>query len=367
MTSQSDYRTAIVLQGGGALGAYEYGVLKALYEKRPHFAPAVVTGVSIGAITGAVLVGARSDPITALRELWETDFAIFGCLPPLARDWSNAFIPEASKQAAALFENHGMYSIRPEYLASPVATDSIYETRLLRKTLEKLVDLEILNRSETHLIVAAIDVESGQSKTFDNRTGLSYEQIIASASLPPSFPKKKIGDHYYWDGGLFSNTPLSEAINALERCNEGDRDISRELLVVELFSMCGTVPGDMPSVLNRLSQLLFASKLNLDKDLFAKLNSFIDLAEKIDQVIPADCPEIRKHPGYEELVNHRKIDAFNIIRSRITMERGNPGDFSKASIDWRIEAGYKDAIGQGIAEPKPVDMLYAQLAADENR
>jgi predicted acylesterase/phospholipase RssA len=60
MTSHSGYAAAIVLQGGGALGAYEYGVLKALYETRPGFRPAVVTGVSIGAITAAVLVGAAN-------------------------------------------------------------------------------------------------------------------------------------------------------------------------------------------------------------------------------------------------------------------------------------------------------------------
>jgi NTE family protein len=367
MTTQPNYRTAIVLQGGGALGAYEYGVLKALYEKRPHLRPAVVTGVSIGAITGAVLVGARANPIAALRELWETDFAILGCLPQPAREWSNSFVPEESQQAAALFGNHGMYCIRPEYLANPAATDSIYDTKPLRKTLEKLVDLEILNQNKTHLIVAAVDVKSGKSKTFDNRNGLSYEHIIASASLPPSFPKEPIDHHYYWHGGLFSNTPLSEAINALEQCNANDPDIRRELLVVELFPMCGAVPRDMPSVLNRMSRLLFASKLDLDKYLFAKINSFIDLAQRIDQFIPADCPAIREHAGYKELVSHKKIDAFNIIRSHVSMERGNPGDFSKASIDWRIEAGYKDALGQGIAEPKPVDTLYAQLAAESDR
>jgi predicted acylesterase/phospholipase RssA len=81
MTNQSGYQSAIVLQGGGASGAYEYGVLKALYEARPGFTPAVVTGVSIGAVTAAVLVGAPEDPIGALGELWETYFAVFGVLP----------------------------------------------------------------------------------------------------------------------------------------------------------------------------------------------------------------------------------------------------------------------------------------------
>src|SRR4051794_10094452 len=65
-----DVQTAIVLQGGGALGAYEYGVLRALYEERPGFTPVAVAGISIGAITAAVLGGARTDPMSALDRLW---------------------------------------------------------------------------------------------------------------------------------------------------------------------------------------------------------------------------------------------------------------------------------------------------------
>src|SRR4051794_41959072 len=73
-------QTAIVLQGGGALGAYEYGVLKALYEARPGFRPVAVAGISIGAITAAVLGGAVGDPIRALDTLWRRERA--GGPPP---------------------------------------------------------------------------------------------------------------------------------------------------------------------------------------------------------------------------------------------------------------------------------------------
>ena len=68
--------TAIVLQGGGALGAYEYGVLRALYERRPGFRPVAVAGVSIGAITAAVLGGAAGDPIAALDTLWRRKLTV---------------------------------------------------------------------------------------------------------------------------------------------------------------------------------------------------------------------------------------------------------------------------------------------------
>ncbi|HXZ04649.1 MAG TPA: patatin-like phospholipase family protein, partial [Ktedonobacteraceae bacterium] len=67
-------RRALVLQGGGALGAYAYGVIKALYEQ-PDFSLDIVTGVSIGAINAAVLVGAKNDPIKTLDELWRERLA----------------------------------------------------------------------------------------------------------------------------------------------------------------------------------------------------------------------------------------------------------------------------------------------------
>ena len=80
----SKVSTAIVLQGGGALGAYEYGVLKALYEQRPGFEPVAVTGISIGAITAAVLGGAKGDPIAALDDLWRNRLTV---RPPRPLGW----------------------------------------------------------------------------------------------------------------------------------------------------------------------------------------------------------------------------------------------------------------------------------------
>src|SRR5215470_1220163 len=93
MDTIRDYRTALVLQGGGALGAYEYGVLKALYETRPHFTPAVVTGISIGAINAAVLVGAKEDPIGTLDDVWRHRFTSLQSLPTPVKALSEYLIP----------------------------------------------------------------------------------------------------------------------------------------------------------------------------------------------------------------------------------------------------------------------------------
>ncbi|MGK2912944.1 MAG: hypothetical protein ACSLE5_00545 [Porticoccaceae bacterium] len=167
-----------------------------------------------------------------------------------------------------------------------------------------------------------------------------------------------IGESRYWDGGVLNNTPLSAAINALEAIETHKTDVFRELIVVELFPK-------QAEVLNRATQLSLASKLNLDKALFAKFNDFIDLAQKIDELVRTDStPEaqkIREHAGYKKLTKHRKIDAFTVITFRPDAALAMLGDFSRASIEKRIDAGYRDAIDQGIAKPQPVDEAIARF------
>jgi NTE family protein len=179
-------------------------------------------------------------------------------------------------------------------------------------------------------VVGAVDVASGEFKTFDNRDpeGLSFEHIVASGSLPPNFPNVKIKvngkTHHYWDGGLFWNTPLSPAINCLEECGTDRADTRRELLVVELFPACGVVPRDMAGVMNRLSQLLFASKLELDAELFVRLNSIIDLALEIDRAVPADCVAVRNNPGYKKLIGHKKSTRSTSSGRKCHLSAGMP-------------------------------------------
>jgi NTE family protein len=354
MDNTAQYRTALVLQGGGALGAYEYGVLKALYKSRPQFHPAVVTGISIGAITAAVLVGAREDPIQTLEELWRHKFTSLHSLPPFVRGLSEQLIPPEVQKYLALWGNTGMYALRPEYCWAPLHATSVYELTPLRETLEEMVDIEKLNQYwDTRVMVGAVNIATAELTSFDNRTGLTLEHIVASASLPPSFPMTAIGGQYYWDGGLFSNTPLSMALNCLEEIQDAPA-VRREVIVVELFPRHAKVPSTMEEVLNRSAQLYFTSKLALDEKLFAKINRFIELIQKIDRVIPPEDQEIRAHPGYAELLRHKKIDALTVVSSHLPLEQANAGDFSNATLAYRIEAGYRDAIAQNIAKPTPV-------------
>src|SRR4051812_3432152 len=138
--------TAIVLQGGGALGAYEYGVLKALYEQRPGFKPVAVTGISIGAITAAVLGGAKGNPISAVDRLWRDKLTVS---PPLPIPW----LPVQSDQSLAVLGNPGMYRLDAALFTAPWMSTSIYDTAPMRQTLTELVDLEALNDEDTRVSV----------------------------------------------------------------------------------------------------------------------------------------------------------------------------------------------------------------------
>jgi len=335
-------RRGLVLQGGGALGAYEYGVIKALYNHYPDFHLDVVSGVSIGAINAAVLVGAKKDPIRTLEEMWLEHFAIM--------DW-----PIVPQQLQSYFSSvlgiPGMCQIRPDFLLAPLMATSIYDTSPLRQTLAKLIDLDKLNSSPTHLVVTAVDIETGDLMSFKNgnqQEPFSLEMILASGSLAPNFPMTRTKDQqsgkegWYWDGGLSSNLPLSQVINLLEAADAGNPDVERELIVVELFPMRAPLPTNMIEVQDRIRQLLFSSKMKLDRKLFDQINSFVDLIEQIDKDLPAGS-KARQLPGFTTLMSHKKINSFIVITSTLAEPAAAGSNFSKAALERRIESGYQDA------------------------
>ncbi len=326
-------QTALVLQGGGALGAYEFGVIKALYEQ-PDFNPSIVTGVSIGALNAVALVGGRSGPIEALGEMWE-DLS----MPDIP------FVPDAVEAGLGVMGNETMYYVNPAYIVTPFLATSFYETFPLRASIEKWVDFDKLNSSETYVAVTAVNIETGELETFDNRQGLRVDHLMASTSLPPAFPITQVGDGAYWDGGLVSNAPLGRALNALEESDQYDSGTETEVIVVDLFRNRAEIPTNLLGVLWRTFEIMFSSKLKQDLKIYRKLNAHIELLEEVSRALPETSP-VRKHPGFKALTRYRKIDRLTVIHNNDIGDAGGPADFSKSAISRRIECGYLDAKAQ---------------------
>ncbi len=263
-------------------------------------------------------------------------------------------MPPMLERYHSLLANPAMYWIRPSYLYAPLLAPfletSIYDTAPLRRTLAELIDLNRLNRSEIHLVVSTVNIETGEATYFENQCAvpLSIEHIVASGGLAPGFPMTPIKDQrtgeerWYWDGGFSSNLPLSKAINLLEQVDPDNPDVERELIVVELIPMRSDLPVNLIEAQDRVKQLLYSSKLILDEHLFGRMNDYVELIQQIDQVLPPDSA-LRQHPGYQDLKRHRKIDAFLVITSTTPEVHSGAGDFSQAAIERRIAAGYDDA------------------------
>jgi NTE family protein len=131
---------------------------------------------------------------------------------------------------------------------------SYYDNTPLRATLERLVDFDRINSGETRFSVGAVDIRSGNFTYFDTTTHkIAFEHVAASGSLPPGFPATKIGDDYFWDGGLISNTPLEWVLDARPR---------RDTLAfeVDLWHARGELPKDMIAVEVRHKEIIYSSR-----------------------------------------------------------------------------------------------------------
>ncbi|WP_271509973.1 patatin-like phospholipase family protein [Bradyrhizobium sp. CCBAU 11357] len=343
----------LVLQGGGALGAFEFGAIEALLELMDAIHAegrtvtlAAVTGVSIGAINAACVVGAtdRADAKRRLQLLWSE----------LSLESRNYWWGIAS-QDFALFGVHGFYKPRYDYW-NVFRWTNFYDTEPMLGTLARHVNFTALNNSPTTFVVTAVDVSSGELVRFCNhphkgekRTEIGPRHVLASGSLPSGFPATPIGDANFWDGGIVDNTPLGDAIDAFS----GSDDVDRILVVMNLFRSKRAAPKNMIEVNDRLSELRYGNRLRQDGANAAVINELLQTVEALYAAVPVEArdPQLvdkvsraQRFKTLGAITNIDLADAGLMKEAGLSAESRDSGafrDFSAAGIQRRREAGYK--------------------------
>jgi predicted acylesterase/phospholipase RssA len=329
---------ALVVQGGGALGAFALGAARVLYHEA-DFRPDIVSGVSIGAITAVLLARPRDgDAIATLERFWETVTV------------SEPWWPQAWQRYAAVFGNPHFFTPRTDLWAAGSWT-SFYSTEPLKRTLEGLVDLEALAdpAARPRLLMTATDVEAGVIRAFDSADGgLTLDHVLASGSLPPSFPMTEIGGRAYWDGGLFDNTPLSEVLARLSRDDDAVDD--REVVVINLFPNAGERPADLHEVSLRALNLMFANKTESDLRLLDRFNGVAALLQRIRED-PALAGLAAEDVFLKADRNYVRVPEVKEITRKGATADGAWTDFSPAGIKALVDAGEAAARAE-LASPR---------------
>jgi NTE family protein len=333
-------RVALVLQGGGALGAYQAGVYQAMHEA--GLEPDWVSGVSIGAINAAIIAG--NPPNRRLRQLrtfWEqiTERKIWPFTPDgdvfrKARNATSCWLTMMNGQPgffAPRFPNPWL-----SFTGAQSAT-SYYDSGPLQETLTELVDFSLLNDRAVRFSVGAVNVLTGNFIYFDNADEeIEPAHVIASGALPPALPMVKIGTDHYWDGGIVSNTPLQHLL---------DQDDSLNTLVfqVDLFSAHGVLPRDIHDVLARQKDIMYSSRTRHNTDVFRRIHVWKTRLYQALAKVPEEQLSDEERRLKEELFHLPEINILHIIYQQKAYEgHAKDYEFSGTSMREHWQSGYED-------------------------
>jgi NTE family protein len=341
-------KMGLVLQGGGALGAYEYGAVTRLVELGWH--PVAITGVSIGAATAAAVAGAREGDIgKSLRRLWE---AI--TLDPVP------FLPADQQATFSMFGNPRFWRMRSDLFSYREWT-SFYDVSPMRETLKQVCDFDQLNDpAHMRVAVTATNVLTGYQVSFANfaanpdsvhyitpriaRVSLTPDHILASGSMPPGFPMTVIDGVPYWDGGLFDNTPIEPLLDLL---TEEELE-TLPIFIVNLFATHSNPPANLREVQERMLEISFESRfLHEHADANDSLTEFTQTVEEIMRVLPANSP-LRRRESFRRIFRFRALKNIRVIKADHAPMTGGM-DFSAHGIHTRYQSGH-NAVDRFLAK-----------------
>ncbi len=341
-TSTTDPRPVLVLQGGGALGAYQAGVFEALSEAgvRPQW----LAGISIGAVNAALIAGNPPErQVERLREFWMLVTQGPQIDPSGMAETSLPWVAQLNATSTVLFGAPGFFKPRipPPQFQPPGIPGAVswYDTSPLLATLERLVDFDRLNDGGVRLSVGAVNIETGNFAYFENTGGarIGPRHIMASGALPPGLPPVEIDGAWYWDGGLVSNTPLDFVLQSETR-------EALAIFQVDLFPARGAVPMTLAQAADREMDIRYSSRTRLNTDKPLELRRLKQLARELIATLP---PELAAGEAASHLAEVAFESAVTIVQ---LIYRGKPHEnghrdyeFSRATMLHHWQAGVEAA------------------------
>ena len=334
-----DKKVGLVLQGGGALGSYQAGVYEALASS--EYMPDWVAGVSIGAINAAIIAGnAPQHRVARLRSFWEEITAPTSLWPQTSgalaagQRWAGAIM-------AVAFGQPGFFAPSPQRsFFPPDKRLSYYTTSALKATLERLVDFDRINAAnEMRLSVGTVDLETSDSIYFDSaKMKLRPEHIMASGALPPGFPPVEIDGKLYWDGGLFSNTPLQYMVDYSPRR-------SRVIFQVDVFpAHARHPPTNLDEINEREKDVRYASRTRLTTDTLRERHNVRHVINELHKLLP---PEIAETEQAKRLYEHGCVTTMDIVQLIYRPDEPQGAfkdfEFSHPTMELRWQQGLSDA------------------------
>ncbi|MEO8808470.1 MAG: patatin-like phospholipase family protein [Burkholderiaceae bacterium] len=330
----------LVLQGGGALGAYQVGVYEALHDA--GIEPDWVIGTSIGAINAALIAGnARDERIDRLNEFWshvESPATLAGPLDWLGIGNFVANMTTVMHGIPAFFEPN-LAALRGTRASVGVEKAAYYSTEPLRRTLGELVDFDSLRHSGTRLTVGAVNASSGAMRYFDSaKETLAVEHVLASGALPPAFPAVRIDGHPYWDGGIYSNTPIEAVL---------DDNPRRDSLIfaVNVWHQTGPEPESIWQVMGRQKDIQYASRADSHIARQKQIHRLRHVIRELARQLPASKQGDAHVKELAAWGCSTTMHVAHLVAPRLEGEDHTKDiDFTRAGVHARREAGYADTM-----------------------
>ena len=338
--SPEDGQKVLVLQGGGALGAYQGGVFQALEEG--GLVPDWVIGTSIGAVNAAIIAGNRpEDRLTRLQAFWRR-LQPSGFAQAVSKTWFGRPAAEALMMASGI---PGFFEPNMGALAGPDASlgperAGLYSMEPLQRTLAELVDFDRLNDGPMRLTVGAAELGTAEMRYFDSRQErLGVAHIMASCALPPAFPAVRINGTLYWDGGVVSNTPVEAVFDDNPRR-------SGLIFTVHMWSPEGPEPKSLNEVMAREKDVRYSSRavnhIARQKQLHKLRHVIAELTHQLDG-------QVRERPDVKALLAYGCMTRMHVVRLLAPTLPGQNGtmkdiDFSAEGVAARWRAGRADTL-----------------------